>query len=302
MAQVIDYEYIEEISTLDALRNLASDTTNWYSQELPWVNTFLINAEAQAYNFPEGWEWIAGWSTNVSWSSSAYNSISWSSWKIYLPDWTEISISSWSASLSATTYIYVDQQDWSVYYTTSAADSVGENKILLCVASPTSSWKSAAYQAFWTGDQSTFITASNIAANTITGNEIQANSITSTEIHSWAITSSKIDAWAVTASKIDVSQLSAISANLWSITAWDITWVTITAGSTSGAAIKLYPSSSSTGRLEYYYGGNSVGYIVGWTVNWLWAIRVDASMFWMSSWTMVAWGKLKIPVWTDLYN
>ena len=43
MATIVDYQYIPEVSTLDALHNLASDTTNWYSQDLPWVNTFLIN-------------------------------------------------------------------------------------------------------------------------------------------------------------------------------------------------------------------------------------------------------------------
>lgn len=298
--EVVDYEYIEEVSTLEALRNLASDTTNWYSQELPWVNTFLINAAAQAYNFPEWWKWIAWWSTNVSWSSSSYNSISWSSWKIFLPDWTEISISSWSASLSATTYIYVDQQDWSVYYTTSAADSVGENKILLCVASPTASWKSCAFQAFGNGDQSTFITASNIAANTITGNEIQANTITATQIQSWAITSSKIDAWAVTASKIDVSQLSAISADLWSITAWDITGTTITAGSTSWTAIVLNPNQN---RIDFYYGWSYVGYMAWASVDGNSAILLNADYVGMVGRDTLDLynAKLRIPVGSNLY-
>jgi hypothetical protein len=36
MATVVDYQYIPEVSTLDALRNLASDTTNWYAQDMPW--------------------------------------------------------------------------------------------------------------------------------------------------------------------------------------------------------------------------------------------------------------------------
>jgi hypothetical protein len=89
---------------------------------------------------------------------------------------------------------------------------------------------------------------------------------------------------------------------LWSITAWDITGTTITAGSTSWSAIKLYPYSSSTGRIQFYYNWNSVGYIVWWSVNWWWAIAVNASIFGMSSWTMVAGGKLRIPVWTNLYD
>ena len=279
-----------------------TDPNTWgATYEVPWVSSPKINGSTSIYNVEASGTGIAWWSTNVSWSSSAYNSISWSSWKIYLPDWTEISISSWSASLSATTYIYVDQQDWSVYYTTSAADSVGENKILLCVASPTSSWKSAAYQAFWTGDQSTFITASNIAANTITGNEIQSNSITSTEIHSWAITTSKLDAWAVTASKIDVSQLSAISANLWSITAGDITGTTITAGKTSSWWIKLYPYSTNAWRIEFYYSWDMVWYMQGLSWWVWWAIAVSGDYFYLDS-TVLCVDKLRIPVWTNLYD
>lgn len=312
MATIVDYQYIPEVSTLDALHNLASDTTNWYSQDLPWVNTFLINWANQITNIPEweGWLWIAWWSTNVSWTPWVW-SISWSSGKIYLPDGTEISISSGSASVSSNTYIYVDTETWIVSYSSHWYDAVWENKIMICAAFP-NIWKNVTFKAFGCGDQSSLVTGSDIAARTIvasniasweiTANEIHSNTITASEIATGAITSSKIDAWAVTASKIDVSELSAISANLWSITAWDITGTTITAGSTSGAAIKLYPYSSSTGRLEYYYGGNSVGYIIGWSVNGWWAIAVNASIFWMASGTMVAWGKLKIPVWTNLYD
>ena len=302
MATIVDYQYIPEVSTLDALHNLASDTTNWYSQDLPWVNTFLINWANQITNIPEWWEWgIAGWSTNIKWSSSSYDSISWSSWYVYLPDWTQISVSSGSTSLSAVTYIYVDQQDWSVYATTSASSAVWDNKILLCVAWPTSSGKKCSYQAFWTNSQSTLITADNIAANTITGNEIQANSITSSEIHSWAITSSKIDSWAVTAGKIDVNQLSAISANLWSITAWDITWTTITAWSTGSWWVKLYPYSSNTWRIEFYYSWDMVGYIQ-WLSWWVWwAVAVSWDYFFLDT-TVLCADKLRIPVWTNLYD
>ena len=311
MAQVIDYDYIEEISTLDAGRNLASDTTNWYTQDLPWVNTFLINAQNQAFNFPDS-KWIAWWSTNVSWSSSSYNSISWSSWKVFLPDWTEINISSWSASLSATTYIYVDQQDGTVYYTTSAADSVWDNKILLCVAAPTTSWKACTFQAFGSGDQSTFITASNIAANTITGNEIYANSIWANQIASGAITTNKIavnavwtnqiDDWAVTADKIYVSTLSAITANLWDVTVW-----TTTSWSSNKSWIRIYPSNSNW-YMTFYYNKNQVWEIAWWYNSDAWKNVISIS------WDNIAFGwnvycfypayfgyKLRIPVWTNLY-
>ena len=288
MATIVDYQYIPEVSTLDALHNLASDTTNWYSQDLPWVNTFLINWANQIINMPEweGWTWIAGWSTNVSWSASDYNTVAWGSGSIYLPDWTTLSVSSGNTgNMSTTTYIYYDMENNVVSYTTSAQSSVWDKKLLLCVAKPTSSWKKAEFQAFGTDAQSTFITADNIAANTITWNEIYANSITSNELN--------------------VSYLSAISANLGNITAWDITWTTITAWSTSSAWIKLYPYSSSQWRIEVYYGWSVV-----WGIRWaslLWDDLIQ--IIWWSGWSgyiglswnvLCAW-KLRIPVWTDLY-
>lgn len=284
MAQVIDYQYIEEISTLDAWRNLASDTTNWYSEEQPWVNTFLINATNQVINYPEwwgGWSWIAWWSTNVSWSASDHNTVAWGSGSIYLPDWTTLSVTSGNTgNMSATTYIYYDQDDSSVHYTTSASSAVWENKILLCVAAPvSSSSKKATFQAFGSGDQSTFISASNIAANTITANEIASNTIT--------------------ASELNVSYLSAISANLWTITAWDITWTTITAWSTSWTAIVLNPNNN---RIQIYYGWDVVWYITGAYASWLWsAVGIYGDYVYVPDTFMVGW-KLKIPVWTDLYD
>lgn len=316
MATIVDYQYIPEVSTLDALHNLASDTTNWYSQELPWVNTFLINWANQITNIPEWewWSWIAWWSTNVSWSASDNDTVAWSSWNIYLPDWTALAVSSWNTgNMSWTTYIYYDRENNAVATTTSASASVGENKILLCVASPVSwSWKKAEFQAFGTNDQSTFIYASNIAANTITGNEIAANSIKAAQIDSDAITTSKINAWAVTASKITVTQLSDIDSDLWSITAGTITWTTIIAWSTSSSWIKLYPYSSSQWRLDFYYNGNVIWYMywdyssaAWWSLvrlNWN-AILLDWDVYILYRDTFdMSQGMLRIPVWNNLYN
>ncbi len=288
----------------DVLLSIADPNTWWAISSVPWVSSPKINWATSIYNVEaEWWSGIAWWSTNVNWYASDYNTVARWSGDIYLPDWTSITISSGNTgNMSAVTYIYYDRDLWSVQTTTSAQTSVWENKILLCVASPTSSGKDAEFQAFGTNKQSTFITADNIAANTITGNEIAANTITASEIESWAITTAKIDAWAVTASKITVTALSDIDSDLWTITAGTIKWTTIIAWSETWAAIKLYPYSSTTGRLEYYYGGNSVGYIAGWSVNGWWAIAVNASIFWMASGTMVAGGKLRIPVWTDLYD
>lgn len=278
---------------VDVMLNIADPNTWAAVSEVPWVSSPKINAGVSVYNVEEWWTGIAWWSTNVSWSASDYDTVAWSSGSIYLPDWTALAVSSGNTgNMSWTTYIYYDRETNTVSSSTSASASVGENKILLCVASPVSwSWKKAEFQAFGTDDQSTFIYASNIAANTITGNEIYANSIDTAQLASWA----------VTAGKIDVSQLSAISANLWSITAWDITGTTVTAGKTSSWWIKLYPYSTNAWRIEFYYSGDMVWYMQ-WLSAWVWwAIVVEGDYFYLDT-TVLCAGKLRIPVWNNLYN
>lgn len=293
MATIVDYDYIQEISTQEALHNMTSDVTTWYDTEIPWVNTYKINASTSTYNFPEwwGWSWIAWWSTDVSWTASDKDTVSWGSGNIYLPDWTTLPVSSGNTgNMSATTYIYYDQENSTVSYTTSASSAVWENKILLCVAAPvSSSSKKATFQAFGSGDQSTFISASNIAANTITANEIASNTITANELN--------------------VSYLSAISANLWSITAWDITWTTITAWSTtSGAWVKMYPASNTRWTIDFYYNWYLVWYIQGSSSNLSWrTIELYGTKYltWGTTYAatpLYCAGTLRIPVWTDLYD
>ena len=284
--RVINYDYIQEISAEDALKNSASDVTSWYNWGIPWVNTFKINAETSVYN--EQWGWgestgIAWWSTNVSWSSSDYNTVSWSSWSVYLPDGTELSVSSWNTgNMSSTTYIYYDREDSTVKTTTSASSSVWEDKILLCVAAPTVSWKDAEFQAFGCGDQSTFIHADQIAANTITANEIASNSITANEL--------------------SVYSLSSITGNMWDLYVWNIN---------SWNWIKIYPYSSSQWRIQFYYNWSTIGYI-DWQYNssvWSWVVLLnwnyivlDGSTYMLGRNTLdLSQAKLRIPVWDNLY-
>lgn len=180
---------------------------------------------------------------------------------------------------------------------------------MICAAFP-NDWKNVTFKAFGCADQSSLTTwadiatwtivASNIASNTITANQIASWTITANEIASNTITATEIDTWAVTASKIDVDELSAISANLWSITAWDITGTTITAGSTSGTAVRLNPNNN---RIEFYYNWSLVWYMAGWSVDWNGAILLDANFVWMTGRDIfdLKWAKLRIPVWTNLY-
>lgn len=290
-----------------------TDPNTWSAvTSVPWVNSPKINAVTSIYNEQWWGSGIAWWSTNVNWYALDYNTVSRWSGSVYLPDWTALTVSSWNTgNMSSTTYIYYDREDDTVKTTTTASDSVWEKKILLCVAAPTTSWKDAEFQAFGTDKQSTFITADNIAANTITGNEIAANTITASEIASGAITTNKIAAWAVdttqladysvVADKMYVSQLSAISANLWTITAWTITGTTITAGNTSSWAwITLYPSWS-TWYLDFYYSWSRRWRIQGSYVSWVWNCLWITWSYIALDWDVYCIGKLRIPVWTDLY-
>jgi len=294
---------------MDVMLNIADPNTWWAISSVPWVSSPKINWATSVYNVEsEWWSWIAWWSTDAKWTAWVWT-ISWTSGSISLPDWNQISISSGSANVTAPTYIYVDMEDWTVYSTTHSYEAVWENKIMICAAFP-NSWKNVTFKAFGCADQSSLTTwadiatwtivASNIASNTITANQIASWTITANEIASNTITASEIDTWAVTASKIDVSELSAISADLWSITAWDITGTTITAGDTSGTAVRLNPNNN---RIEFYYNWSLVWYMAGWSVDWNGAILLDANFVWMTGRDIfdLKWAKLRIPVWTNLY-
>ena len=285
--KTIWYDSIE-----DVLLNISDPNTWWAISEVPWVSSPKINAWVSVYNVEaDWWTGIAWWSTNVTWSASDYNTVAWWNWYIYLPDGTSLAISSGNTgNMSAMTYIYYDIENSIVATTTTASSSVGKNKILICVAKPaSSSSKKAEFQAFGTDAQSTFITADNIAANTITANEIASNTITANEL--------------------DVSYLSAISANLWSITAWDITWTTITAGSTSsGAWVKMYPASNTRWTIDFYYNWYLVWYIQGSSSNLSWrTIELYGTKYltWGTTYAatpLYCADTLRIPVWTDLYD
>lgn len=302
----------------DVLLSIADPNTWWAISEVPWVSAPKINATTSIYNV-EADGGIAWWSTDITWSAANYRTVSWGNGHIYMPDWTTLTVSSWNTgNMTGMTYIYYDMSTNSVATTTSASACVWENKLLLCVASPTTSWKDAEFQAFGTGYQSTFIYADNIASNTITANEIASNAITTAKLDAWAVTAAKIDAWAVTTSKIavkavgtwelddwavtadkiSVSTLSAITANLWDVHVW--------ATSGSGAWIRIYPNSSTDGRMDFYYNGSVMGRMVWGNYSWVWnAVLIywwtGSGTIWLLG-TTICVGKLRIPVWTDLYE
>jgi len=243
---------------------------------IPWFWEAPLDATESVINIPEGWGWwgstdLVWWSMSLVFSATDSDTVAWGWWSIYLADWTTYTVSSWNTwNMSWVTYIYYD---WTTILktTTSPQTSVGADKILICVAKD-QSWWDAQFQAFWTLGNWVFITADNIAANTITANEIASNTIT--------------------ANQMNVSQLSAITADIGTITSWTITGATLQTASSwqrvvinSDNEITFYDSSGNSATLY----GNA------------WAIYTNGLVVFGSSSAVWFSGKMKIPVWTNLY-
>ncbi len=234
------YENIEDI-----MISLTDPSTWWATYDVPWISTTKIDGATSVYNV-DGWSGIAWWSTDVTWASVDYNTVSRWSWNIYLPDWTTISITSGNTwNMSGVTYIYYDENTTSVISTSTAQAAVWEWKILLCVASPSESWKDAQFQAFWTNAQSTFITADNIAANTIAANDLVWNTITWRTIE-WCTIRAYYGSW----SSLDEIKvwtdwtLPKIQFKDNNTVVWVINWWSVTSGWNTVNALVIWWSSS----------------------------------------------------------
>lgn len=137
---------------------------------------------------------IQGWSHDMIFTATDYNTIAWTAGTIYLTDGTTYSVSSGSMDMTTDDPFYI-------YYSGSSTlsvsddpnDAVGSGKILICVCKRNSdTGKLAVFQVFGNEGQGVFITADDIAANTITANEIFANTITANEIAGNTITANQI--------------------------------------------------------------------------------------------------------------
>jgi hypothetical protein len=145
---------------------------------------------------------IQGWTFSGTFSSTDANTVSWTSGTLTFSGSQSFSINSGNTgNMGATTYIYFSKStsEIALQTTTSATNSVGSNKVLICVAMPGTT--EARFIAYGDGDlkitgvqiEDDSITAANIAANTITSTEIASNTITANEIASNTITASEIN-------------------------------------------------------------------------------------------------------------
>lgn len=120
---------------------------------------------------------IQGWSSTLTFSSTDADTVAWSSGSIILADGTTYTIDAGNTgNMTAITYIYIDiaTSTTVLQTTTTAATSVGINKLLIAVAQNSS--VEAIFQAFG-GKGGLLITTDNLAADSITANEVNINTL-----------------------------------------------------------------------------------------------------------------------------
>lgn len=161
---------------------------------------------------------LQGWQFTGVFSSTDSNTVEWTTGTLTFSTGVVAAINAGNTgNMSARTYIYYDSASSLVNLqtTTTAADAVGTNKVLIAVAENNSdATKESIFQVFGGGGgMNPFIEGGNIAADSITANEIVANSITAAEIQVGSIT----------ADRLGVTELSAISADMGDLTAGTIT-------------------------------------------------------------------------------
>lgn len=153
-----------------------------------------------------------GWSHNIVFSTPDSNTINWAAGTITCAGGTgSFSIANGTTGdFAGVLYIFLDTAAslTVLQHSAAAANSVGANKILVCVASSVAdATKKATFQVFGgKGIGGTFIAAENIATETLTANEIAANAIIAAKIDAAAVESDKIKAGAVTAVKLAIGE------------------------------------------------------------------------------------------------
>lgn len=229
---------------------------------------------------------IVWWSTDIVRSATDYNTVAWTSWTISLAGGSSFSVNSGNTwNISAINYVYYDGTT-TLKITTTPQTAVWAGKILLCVAKNSTSPTLAQFQAFWTLWQNVFITADNIAANTITANQIASNTITATQISSSYVYAGTINADNITSGTITGRTIQT-----------DTDWQRVVI-------------DSSNNRIQFYNSSNQDAWYIVWSYNstlWLPLISfsapliVDTAIF--TDWLFVDWSILPFTDWTiDLWE
>ena len=222
---------------------------------------------------------ILGWQFTGSFSTTAYNTVSWTAGNILFTngDLEAVALGS-TGVMSAKTYIYQEQGESTFQVSTDPADSVGSGKILIAVATPTTLAKgTATFIVFGAGGDHNIdglnivlrsVTASHIVADSITANEIAANTITAGEIAAGTITGDRLFANTITGDKIDAGTITANNIKGTGFGSLNISSGTITLSSTgkmvisTGAALEISATDgilvTSGGDIKIESGGSLI--------------------------------------------
>lgn len=204
-----------------------------YGSELQSTLVDTANITAGAVTAAKAATALLDWSNTLVFTATTYRQVGWAAGTIVLSNGTTYNIVAGNTgNMTAATryYVYLDiaTSTTVLQVTTTAANAVGTNKILVAVCYPSTSPKLATYQVMGGGSTGVLITADNVVANTLTTNEIAANTITAANIAAATITGTEIAAATITGAKIAALTIEAgnIAAN--AITATKIAAATIT--------------------------------------------------------------------------
>jgi len=264
---IVDYDNIQELEMFSS--GIWDDSTG---NQIPGVNTPVINAELSVKWIVATTSDLVGWVNWLTFSATDYRTIAWSSWDISLSSWVTYTVTGSNTwAMSAITYMYLNTATSAIVATTTAVDSVWAGKILVCVGNLNAdATKNATFQAFGTDWQWIFITADDIAADTITANEIAANTLT-------------------------VTQIDAASINLAGLT-WDLddisNWTTYDKTTTNQVtwAGRAYSALNSSNRYQEWLSAADMSSATLPT-NWLviWSQGIVWRTWWVKTFEITAW-------------
>jgi hypothetical protein len=200
---------------------VARVSTDYYIDYTPIVGTtyyYWLKAKDYSNNFSVNFSTVAsssarnvasvdaalsfrGWTQNCVFSATDINTVSWTSGTFTSSSGTSYSISAGNTGdMSAQTYIYLDILTSTTAYqvTTTAANAVGDNKVLIGSAMYSVAPITEATFFIFGGIGGANLTAASIVAGTITSNEIAANTITSGNILAGTIEATDINTSSIT--------------------------------------------------------------------------------------------------------
>jgi hypothetical protein len=205
--------------------------------------------------------------TGIVFSATDHDTVQWTAADITFSDETTYSIGSGNTgTMSALTYIYIDTDVSTtvLQVTTTFGNTVGDNKILLCVAQNIAD---SNQKAFFVPAVGVFgINETVIGDNSIATGKIQALAITAAEIAANTITAAKIAALTITATQIAANTITTDQ-----LAATAIDGMTITGALVRTAASGERVEISSANTIDFYNsGGTKVSDmdVVGSAVNW----------------------------------